>query len=1185
MSTSAAPTQEMAQKKASKATSNTLSEADDFLARAQALGLRLTRADYERTRAGVTAFLKAERAPINLPGHADSMEDDRQMSSARDPDSSSEIEHEIPISTRIPNTHPNPDSAQPTSLSRWLRTTSGQLSFFTAVVEPGSHPSGDHRSRISLDEVGNAEERRRRRARRRKLLEKQMLLENQHGCVLTPAHDTDSLIDSQSPTHTIRASSVMSEPSTPTGTPAAHSIARTSTPVPMRGTDESLPACSSPMRSPEINVLNRMARVDHAGILWLAHRENHAEVKKEDTSVQYHDDSGVFCDADSSDSSSLLGWGPRAFTRTASSTTENLDDCMKSMSLLDRIMLRKSSPRRMRREAKAHARCRTETDDEGNLSTATVSDTSADLSTTSPWADQSQDSAVDDRELDVESSHAIAPVANTRSVNWRWSNHVSTPLKPSSMADQCDFVIEDISPEKMDAIQSSPSHERTAPCTSATPLTKLDPYAQITPMRYSPGYNIGYSHGRTTSLTSLFSPNILTPWSHQGRLMTNAGLANITSSPNLSGEWVHTSSMLHHGENKSSSNHFASPSRMLSQPFGEQNELPAHAPSPQRLMCIESFPGKSSSSHQSRRSSIVDESPTKSWRAQSSRTLSPLAHHRSAGTNAKTSPKLGTNSGIRPQVFSPTNETEMRPSLSPWYEPSVSHDNWDKLSFRRTDTIRPADLFHPAGSSSYGVSAQPTESREDRRFDPSADGPPLRRPEDDKGGSSRSRAVRKPAPMQRSSSTLVAMTPTYSDDLFAHTAMQTTDSSNAPVSDLFTDLNFSEPNQTEWEKPDGSRVVKLVSEELQAAIDSGTLQTEPTPRYFLLPPGHGRSKSKPSSVSYAGLIGQAILSSSDGRLSLAEIYLWISSVYPYYERGDRGWQNSIRHNLSLNKSFVKLERESSFPGKGGWWAIVPGHESRFQNGMYQPNATRLDAAATSSTASSTSVPAPTPIPGMITENAPGQASSSPSQDTSKKRQVAMQISPDMRDESTSDSSFKRPKTLHAGHQPHLESSTSPMRTSNLPNRSSSSGAIYTQGPVPNLTDNTDSPVTSPLQTSARDAHPTAASRTWRNEWIVPYTTGDPTDRSQAKPLCPTTSHYGPTRTPVVPSYVRSMHDVPAYPGMSMYHVSESANVSTPFTPSFQSPQRVSMRNRSTTMNTYPPTNYLSCMYPPVRDSS
>lgn len=57
-------------------------------------------------------------------------------------------------------------------------------------------------------------------------------------------------------------------------------------------------------------------------------------------------------------------------------------------------------------------------------------------------------------------------------------------------------------------------------------------------------------------------------------------------------------------------------------------------------------------------------------------------------------------------------------------------------------------------------------------------------------------------------------------------------------------------------------------------------------------------------------------------------------VYPFFERGDRGWQNSIRHNLSLNKSFIKVEREPHIPGKGGLWAIKEGHESKFHGGNY-----------------------------------------------------------------------------------------------------------------------------------------------------------------------------------------------------------------------------------------------------------
>lgn len=155
-------------------------------------------------------------------------------------------------------------------------------------------------------------------------------------------------------------------------------------------------------------------------------------------------------------------------------------------------------------------------------------------------------------------------------------------------------------------------------------------------------------------------------------------------------------------------------------------------------------------------------------------------------------------------------------------------------------------------------------------------------------------------------------------------------------------------SQSEWTRDDGSKVVKLVSEELQAAIDAGGSNfKEPPPRYYVLPAGAGSTNAKPSHVSYAGLIGQAILTSSDGRLSLNEIYQWINTVHPYYERGDRGWQNSIRHNLSLNKSFMKVERDANFPGKGGWWAIKPGHEDRFHDGLYSAVPTKSSAGATS----------------------------------------------------------------------------------------------------------------------------------------------------------------------------------------------------------------------------------------------
>ena len=70
------------------------------------------------------------------------------------------------------------------------------------------------------------------------------------------------------------------------------------------------------------------------------------------------------------------------------------------------------------------------------------------------------------------------------------------------------------------------------------------------------------------------------------------------------------------------------------------------------------------------------------------------------------------------------------------------------------------------------------------------------------------------------------------------------------------------------------------------------------------------------------------------RLVLRFIFNSYSSNIQLFRDNKQGWQNSIRHNLSLNECFIKVPRDDKKPGKGSYWSLDPDSYNMFENGSF-----------------------------------------------------------------------------------------------------------------------------------------------------------------------------------------------------------------------------------------------------------
>ncbi|XP_053742803.1 forkhead box protein P2-like [Synchiropus splendidus] len=153
--------------------------------------------------------------------------------------------------------------------------------------------------------------------------------------------------------------------------------------------------------------------------------------------------------------------------------------------------------------------------------------------------------------------------------------------------------------------------------------------------------------------------------------------------------------------------------------------------------------------------------------------------------------------------------------------------------------------------------------------------------------------------------------------MMAHLHLPTLDSTSPPAvpSPPSADLQPSQLSDSTPQPP-----VTLTPGDEDDSRTTSALRRRHHPSVFSLSSESELSLYKNTDIrppfTYATLIRQAIMESTDMQLTLNEIYTWFTRTFAYFRRNAATWKNAVRHNLSLHKCFVRVENL-----KGAVWTV------------------------------------------------------------------------------------------------------------------------------------------------------------------------------------------------------------------------------------------------------------------------